>query len=80
MVNPYTGDDWRADGPVLWLSISSLSEKHLQLMWDGQLSLPKELDIAVIGTLEMVCSNSRLAKKYLLQGLPHQVASRLECS
>ena len=80
MANPYTGDDWRADGPHLAITFGSVSEKTFELMWDGQSSLPEELDIAVIATLEMVCSNSRLAKKYLLRDLPQQVASRLECS
>lgn len=80
MKRPYTGDDWRADGPVLSLSYSSSTEDHFRLMWDARLSLPRELDIAVIATLEMVCSNSRLAKKHLLQGLPKEVGGRLQCS
>lgn len=79
MANPYTGDDWRAEGPHLEITFGSVSEKTLELMWDGRSSLPEELDIAVIATLEMVCSNSRLAKKYLLRDLPQQVATRLEC-
>lgn len=80
MANPYTwNDDWRADGPLLLLTFGSTSGKSLGLLWDGQLGLPKELDTAVIGTLEMACSNSRLAKRYLLRDLPPQVASRLEC-
>lgn len=80
MADPYTGDDWRAYGPLLSLSFGSTSEKVIELLWDGHLSLPEELDTAVIGTLELVCSNSRLARKYLLRDLPQQVASRLECS
>ena len=80
MVNPYTGDDWRAYGPLLSLSFGSTSEKNVGILWDGQLSLLKDLDTAVIATLEMVCSNSRLAKRYLLRDLFQPVASRLECS
>ncbi len=79
MVNPYTGDDWQAYGSLIELTFGSASEKVFGLLWDGQLSLPEELDTAVIGTLEMICSNGRLARKYLLRGLPQQVASRLEC-
>ena len=79
MTDPYTADDWRAYGPLLSLSFGSPSEKFFDLLWDGQLSLPEELDTAVIGTLEVVCSNSRLAKGYLRRGLPRQVADRLEC-
>ncbi len=79
MVNPYTGDDWRAVGPLLSLEFGPASGKSVGLLWDYQLSLPEEFDTAVIGTLELACSNSRLAKKYLLRGLPQQVASRLEC-
>ena len=80
MANPYAGDDWRAYGPLLSISFGSTSGKHVGILWDGQLSLPKELDDAVMGTLEVVCSNSRLAKRYLLRDLPQQIASRLECS
>ena len=80
MVHSYTGDDWRAYGPVLELLYGSPSEKTVGILWDGQLSLPKEIDTAVMATLELVCSNSRLAKRYLLRDLPQQVASRLECS
>jgi hypothetical protein len=80
MENPITGDDWQAEGPVLALSLGTSPEKTVSLLWDGLLGLPKDLDAAVIGTLEMVCSSSQLAKRRLLQGLPHQVASRLECS
>jgi hypothetical protein len=80
MANPDIGnDDWRPDGPLLSLSFGSASGKNLGLLWDGRSSLPEDLDTAVIGTLEMVCSNSRLAKRYLLRDLPRQVASRLEC-
>lgn len=80
MADPYTGDDWRASGPLLSFSFGSLSERSVGLLWDGQLSLPEDLDTAVIGTLEVACSNSRLAKEYLLRGLPREVADRLECS
>lgn len=80
MANPYLGnEDWRPDGSLLELTFGSTSGKTLALVWDGQLSLPGELDTAVIGTLEMVCSNSRLAKRYLFRDLPREVTSRLEC-
>jgi hypothetical protein len=80
MANPYTfEDDWRPDGPLVSLSFGSTSGKTLGLLWDGRTSLPGELDTAVMGTLEMVCSNSRRAKRYLLRDLPRQVTSRLEC-
>ena len=80
MADPYRFDGWRAYGPVLSFSFGSPAERSFQLLWDGQLRLPEELDTAVIGTLEVVCSNSRLAKKRLLGGLPRQVGDRLECS
>lgn len=80
MANPFTGnDDWRPDGPLLSLSFRSASGKSLGLLWDGRASLQQDLDTAVMGTLEMACSNSRLAKRYLLRDLPRQVTSRLEC-
>jgi hypothetical protein len=71
-------DGWRPDGPLLELSFGTPSES-VGLLWDGKSSLPQSLDTAVMGTLEMFCSNSRLAEKYLLRDLPSQVASRLEC-
>lgn len=80
MAIPYTGDDWRAVGPLLYLEFGSASGRSVGLLWDYQSSLPEELDTVVIGTLELACSNSRLAKKYLLRDLPPQVGSRLECS
>lgn len=81
MANPYTfNDDWRPEGSLLELSFGSTAGKSLGLLWDFQSSLPKELDTAVMRTLEMVCSNSRLAKRYLLRDLPRQVTSRLNCS
>lgn len=80
MANPYTdNDDWRPDGPLLSLSFGSTSGKTLGLLWDCQSRLPQELDTAVMGTLEMMCSNSRLARKYLFRDLPRQVTGRLEC-
>jgi len=80
MANPYLGnEDWRPDGSLLELSFGSASGKTLALLWDGQSSLPNDLDTAIMGTLEMVCSNSRLAKRYLFRDLPRQVTSRLEC-
>jgi len=80
MANPYMGDeDWRPDGPLLSLSFGPASGKNFGLLWDGRSSLPRDLDTAVMGTLEMVCSNSRLAKRYLFRDLPRQVTSRLEC-
>lgn len=80
MANPYLGnDDWHPDGSLLELTFGSASGKTLALLWDGQSSLPGDLDAAVMGTLEMVCSNSRLAKRYLFRDLPGEVTSRLEC-
>jgi hypothetical protein len=79
LANPHLGDDWRPDGPVLSLSYGSTSDRLVQLLWDGQSSLPPELETAVIGTLATMCSNSRRAKKYLLRDLPQQVAGRLDC-
>lgn len=80
MANPYTfNDDWRPDGSLVELSFGSTAGKSLGLLWDGRSSLPKDLDTAVMGILEMVCSNSRLAKRYLLRDLPRQVTSRLDC-
>lgn len=78
--NQYTwNEDWRPDGPLLELSFGSTSGKTLGLMWDGRSSLPRDLDTAVMETLEVMCSTSRRAKRYLLRDLPRQVASRLEC-
>ena len=65
MADPYTGDGWRAYGPVLSFSFGLPAERSFGLLWDGELSLPEDLDTAVIGTLEVICSNSRLAKKRL---------------
>lgn len=80
MANPYTGnDDWRPDGPLLSLQFGPTSGKNLGLLWDGRSSLPGDLETAVMGTVAMVCSNSRLAKRYLLRDLPRQVTSQLEC-
>lgn len=71
--------DWRPDGPVLSLTLGSPSGKVFDVLWDGRSSLPGELGVAVMATLEMVCSNSRLARRSLLRDLPPQVAGRLEC-
>lgn len=79
LANPDLGDDWRPDGPVLSLSFDLVSEQRVQLLWDGRTSLPPDLNTAVIGSLETMCSNSRRAKKYMLRDLPQQVANRLDC-
>ena len=79
LADPVLNDDWRPDGPVLSLSFGSGSERLVHFLWDGRSSLPPELETAVVGTLETVCSNSRRAKKYLLRDLPEQVAARLDC-
>lgn len=80
MANPYTGeDDWLPDGPLLSLSFGSPSGRSFGLLWDGQVKLSRDLDTAVMGTLEMICSNSRLAKRYLFRDLPEQVTKRLDC-
>lgn len=79
MPNPPTGkEDWRPDGPLLSFSIVSASGKIVQLLWDGQSRLPQDLDRAVMGTLELMYSKNRLAKRYLLRDLPPQATSRLE--
>lgn len=85
MANPdVEATDWRPDGPLLQLSVGSTkgtttSGKSIALFWDFHASLPESLEIAVMRTLNVVCSNSRLAKKYLLRDLPPPVASQLEC-
>lgn len=80
MENPFTfDDDWQPDGSLVELSFGSTTGKSLGLLWDGRSDLPKDLDSAVMGTLEMVCANSRLAKRYLLRDLPQQVTRRLSC-
>lgn len=80
MSQPFTGDGWKARTPILELSAGPASDKHLELLWDGRQRLPEELETAVISTLELICTHSRLAKKYLLEGLPEEVATRLDCS
>lgn len=79
LANPDLGHDWRPDGPVLSLSFDSASERRVQLLWDGRAGIPPDLDAAVIGTLETMCSHSRRAKKYMLRDLPPQIADRLDC-
>lgn len=76
MAKPYSG---HPEGPLLSLQFGPVSGKNLGVLWDGQSTLPQDLDIAVMATLEMVCANSRLARRYLLRDLPRQVASRLRC-
>jgi hypothetical protein len=78
--NPYTWkDEWRPDGPLVEVSVVSPSGKNLGLMWDGRTRLSKSLDDAVMGTLEVFCSNSRLAERYLRRDLPQETSSRLQC-
>lgn len=72
-------EGWHPDGPLLSLTFGSTAGRSLQLLWDGRSSLPEDLEAAVLETLELVCSHSRLAKGYLLRDLPRQVAGRLEC-
>ena len=79
MADPEMGEDWRPEGPLLSLSVSGASGNSLSLLWDGQSSLPEDLEAAVLTTLDLVCSNSRLGKRYLLRDLPRQLASRLDC-
>lgn len=76
MANATTG---RPDGPLLSLQFGPQSGKNLGVLWDGESLLSQELETAVMATLEMMCSNSRLAKRYLLHDLPRQLADRLEC-
>lgn len=79
LAKPFTGmEGWEADGPLVELSLQFPSGKTLQLLWDGT-PLPPDLDTSVMSTLEIACSNSRLARKYLAGGLPPQVSSRLKC-
>ena len=85
MANPNVHeDDWRPDGPLLQLSFGSTSlqgstsGRTIGLLWDFRSSLPKSFDTAVMGTLKVVCSNSRLARKYLLRDLPRSVFDQLE--
>jgi hypothetical protein len=78
-------DDWRPDGPLLELSFGSTSPKGststktIGLLWDFWSSPPKDLYTAVMATLEVICSESRLARKYLLRDLPRPVFDQLEC-
>ena len=78
LTNPFTGPDWYDEGPIVHLQFLA-SGADFQLFWDGRLDLPEQLDAAVIGTLEMVCSKRRSAKK-LLRALPPQVGARLGCA
>jgi hypothetical protein len=80
IANPEVGNgNWHSGESLLSLSFGSTSGRSLGLLWDGESTLPEQLDTAVMATLEMVCSNSRLAKRYLLRDLSRQVVSRLEC-
>jgi hypothetical protein len=80
MANPEVfTDEWRPDGPLVEVSFGSPAGESVGLMWDGRTSLPASLDTAVMATLELFCSSSRRADKYLLRDLPQQVARRLEC-
>jgi hypothetical protein len=79
LADPDLWDGWQPDGPVLELSFRSSSGQLVQLMWDYRSSLPADLEDAVLGTLEELCSNSRRAKKYLLRDLPQQVAVGRDC-
>ncbi len=79
MKDPYLGDDnWEADRPLLSLSFGAPGE-HVEIFWDGLLSLPPDLDLAVMGTLEMVCSATGKGKKNPLRGLDDQVTRWLQC-
>jgi hypothetical protein len=79
MPNPPTGKkDWRPDGPMVELWFGSTSGQSVWVLWDGQSTLPKDLDSAVMGTLELMRSKNGLAKKYLSRNLPPQVSHRLE--
>lgn len=79
LASPFTGmDDWQAEGPLVEFALQSPSGKTVQLLWDGS-PLPESLDAPLMRTLEIVCSNSRLARGYLQRNLPGQVSSRLDC-
>lgn len=80
MANKYTGrDDWHPDGPLLSLTLMS-GGKRVDLLWDGSTPLSPDFDLAVMSTLEVVCSNSRPATRSLIRNLPRQVTNRLECT
>ena len=72
-------DDWHPDGPLLSLSLMS-GGKHVNLLWDGSTPLSPDIDLAVMTTLEVVCSNSRPATRSLNRNLPPQVTTRLACT
>lgn len=76
VANATTG---RPDGPLLSLQFGPLADPRLGVLWDGRSTLSTDLEAAVMATLELMCSNSRLAERYLLRDLPREVASRLEC-
>jgi hypothetical protein len=73
-----SSDAWRPDGPLLELSFVT-SGKSVQVWWDGRSQLADSIRAKVLGTLELVCSNSDRARKYLLRDLPPEVASQLVC-
>jgi hypothetical protein len=79
MEHPFTDESWRPYGPLISLTFGSI-ETNLGLLWDGQSSLPEDLDAAVMRTLEMFCSNGRKARKILHRDLPQQLVARLECA
>jgi hypothetical protein len=80
MEHPLTDESWRPYGPVMSLSFGPPAGTSFRLVWDGQASLPEDIDAAVSRTLEMFCSKGRNARRILLRDLPQQVVARLECA
>ena len=72
-------EDWRPDGPLLELHLTAPSGRKLTLLWDGS-ALSPDFHAPVMRTLEIACSNSPRARKYLLRDLPPQVSRSLECN
>jgi hypothetical protein len=72
------GAAWRPDGPLLGLRFAT-SGKSVEVWWDGRSHLADSVRAKVLGTLELVCSASARARKYLLRDLPPQVTAQIEC-
>jgi hypothetical protein len=72
-------DDWQHEGPLISITLVG-SVKRVDLLWDGFTPLPPELDTAVMRTLQIACSHSRVARGDLVRNLPRQLSDRVECS
>ena len=71
--------DWRPDGPLIELRLNSPFGKNVAILWDGS-PLSTTIGSPVIRTLEIACSTSPRARKYLVRDLPQQVSSVLKCN